>query len=87
MDHGKIGEGIIDLKRNIQCLSDFMEVGIVDNRESAKVVKQLGEDVRYVSYQINSHDSIIDDNEINLKEMMGKIDHIQEDLQKLVQMN
>ena len=45
------------------------------------------EDVHYVSYQTSFHDSRIDDNEMNMKEIMGKIDRIQEDLQNLVQLN
>ena len=38
-------------------------------------------------YQISNHDARIDDNEMNLKEIMGKVDCIQEDIQCLVQMN
>ena len=38
-------------------------------------------------YQISNHDARIDDNEMNLKEIMGKVERIQEDLQCLVQMN
>ena len=68
-----VDEGLIDLKINIQCLSDFVAIRITDNRETAKEVKQLVEDVRYVSYQTSCHDSRIDDNDINLKEMMGKL--------------
>ena len=41
----------------------------------------------YTFYQISNHDARIDDNEMNLKEITRKIDHIQEDLQHLVQMN
>ena len=65
----------------------FLAIGITDNRETTKEVKQLVEDVRYVSYHTSCHDSRIDDNEMNLKEIMEKIDRIQEDLQNLVQMN
>ena len=43
--------------------------------------------VGYTSYQISNHDARIDDTEMNLKEIMGKVDRIQEDLQRLVQMN
>ena len=43
--------------------------------------------VSYTSYQISNHDSRIDDTEMNLKEIMGKVDLIQEDLQRLVNMN
>ena len=73
-------EGFIDLKINIERLSNFVAVEIIDNRDTAKEVKELVEDVRYASYQTSWHDSRIDDNEMNLKEMMGKIDLIQEDL-------
>ena len=43
--------------------------------------------VDYTSYQISNHNARIDDTEMNLKEIMGKVDRIQEDLQRLVQMN
>ena len=46
MDHGRIDaiersvdEGFINLKINIQCLLDFMAVGITDNIETATKVK------------------------------------------------
>ena len=61
-----------------------MAIGITDNRETAKEVKQLVKDVCYVSYQTNYHDSRIDDNEMNLKEIMGKTYRSQENLQNLV---
>ena len=47
----------------------------------------MGEVVSYTSLQISNHDARIDDNEINLKEMTGKADRIQEDLQCLINMN
>ena len=75
-----VDEGFIDLKINIQHLSDFVFVGITYNRETAKEVKQLVDDVRYVSYQTSCHDARIDDNEMKLKVIMGKIDRKQEDL-------
>ena len=47
----------------------------------------MGETVSYTSLQISNHDSRIDDNESNLREMMGKVDNIQEDLERLITMN
>ena len=47
----------------------------------------MGEVVSYTSLQISNHDARIDDNESNLKEIMGKVDRIQEDLQRLINMN
>ena len=65
----------------------MVAIEIMDSRETAKEVKNLVDVVGYTSYQISYHDARIDYNEMNLKEIMGKVDHIQEDLQLLVQMN
>ena len=64
-----------------------MAVGITDNREVMSDVKRLVADVRHVSYQTNCHESRIDVHDRDLRELMGTISRIQEDLQKLVQMN
>ena len=84
MDHGRNNAGIPDLKVNIQHLYDIVAIGTMDNSETAKEVKKLVNEVSYVSYQTSNHDAMIDDNEMNLKEIMGKIDCIQEELQLLV---
>ena len=59
----------------------------MDNKEMAKEVKSMGETVSYTSLQISNHDARIDDNESNLWEIMGKVDRIQEDLQRFIAMN
>ena len=64
------------MKVNIQHLADFVAVGITDNKETTKDAKQLADDVRYISYQTSCHDARIDDHDMDLKEMMGKIDRI-----------
>ena len=66
---------------------EIVSIGISDSREPAKEIKKLVDEVNYLLYQTNNHDARIDDNEMNLKETMGKIDRIQEYLQLLVQMN
>ena len=86
MDHGRDNVGLADLKVNIQRLYEMVAIGIMDSRETAKEVKTLVDVVGYTSYQIINHDARIDDNEMNLKEFMGKVDRIQEDLQRLVQL-
>ena len=87
MDRGRDNFGLADLKVNIQRLYDIVAIGIMDSKETAKEVRNLVDVVSYASYQINNHDARVDDNEMNLKEIMGKVDHIQEDLQLLVQLN
>ena len=44
----------------------------------------MGEVVSYTSLQISNHDARINDNESNLREIMGKVDRIQEDVQCLI---
>ena len=87
MDHARENSGLIDLKENLRHLYKIVAIGIMDNRETTKEVKNLLDVVEYTSYQISNHDARIYDNEMNLKEIMGKVDHIQEDLQRLVQLN
>ena len=87
MDPKNENVGIVDLKKNLRRLYEMMAIGIMDNKEVAQEVKNMGEVVRYTSYQISNHNSRIDDTEMNLKEIMGKVDRIQEDLQRLVSMN
>ena len=53
----------------------------------ARKIKSMGETVSYTSLQISNHDAQIDDNESNLREMMGKVDRIQEDLEHFITMN
>ena len=87
MDRAGENEGLVDLKVNIRRLYEMVAIEIMDNRETAKEIKNLVDVVGYTSYQISNLDARIDDNEMNPKEIMGKVDRIQEDLQHLVQMN
>ena len=79
--------GIMDVKENRRRLYEILAIGIMDNKEIAREVKSIGETVSYTSLQISNHDAQIDDNESNLREIMGKVDRIQEDLQRLITMN
>ena len=56
----------------------MVAIGIMDSRETTKEVKNLVDVVGYTSYKISNHDARIDDNVMNLKEIMGKFDCIQE---------
>ena len=87
MNPGNENAGIADLKKNLRRLYDMMAIGIMENKALVQEVKDMGEVVSYISYQISNHDSWIDDTESNLRELMGKVDRIQEDLEHLVNMN
>ena len=79
--------GIMDIKKNLRRLYEMIAIGVMDNKETAQEVKSMGETVSYTSLHINNHDARIDDNESNLREIMGKVDRIHEDLQYLITMN
>ena len=66
---------------------ELLAISVMDNKEMAKEVKSMSKTVSYTSLQISNHDSRIDDNESNLREIMGKVDRIQEDLQSFMAMN
>ena len=75
-----VNAGIMDIKKKLRRLYDLLSISIMDNREMAPVVKKMEDTVSYTSLQISNHDSRIDDNESSLREIMGKVDRIQEDL-------
>ena len=79
--------GIMDLKKNLRRMYELLAISVMDNKEMVKEVKSMSETVSYTSLQISNHDSCIDDNESNLREIMGKVDRIQEDLQSFMAMN
>ena len=79
--------GIQDIRKNLRHLYELVSIGIMDNREVARDIKNMEDTVSYTSLQISNHDSRIDDNESTLREMLGKVDRIQEDLARLISMN
>ena len=79
--------GLMDIKKNLRRLYELLAISVMDNKEMAKEVKKMGETISYTSLQISNHDARIDDNERNLREIMGKVDRIQEDLQRFIAMN
>ena len=70
----------MDIKKNLRILYELLAINVVDTNEMAAEVKKMGDTVSYTSLQISNHDARIDDNESNLREIMGKVDRIQEDL-------
>ena len=76
-----------DIKKNLRRMYELLSISVMDNREMARDIKKMEDSVSYTSYQISNHDARIDDNESNLRELMGKVDKIQEDLQRLISLN
>ena len=55
-------------------------VGVQENRDDAS-------DIRYIANQIGCHDSRIDDNNRDLRDLMGTIDIIKEEVLKMSRMS
>ena len=87
MAQGGEWAGLMDIKKNLRRLYELLAINVVDTKEMAAEVKKMGDTVSYTSLQISNHDARIDDNESNLREIMGKVDRIQEDLQQFIAMN
>ena len=68
--------GMLDIKKNLRRLYEMTTIGVMDNKEMAKEIKSMIEIVTYTSLQVSNHDARIDDNESNLRELLGKVDRI-----------
>ena len=77
----------MDIRKNFRRLYELLSISVMDNKEMAREVKKMEDTVSYTSLQISNHDAHIDDNESNLREIMGKVNRIQEDLQRFISMN
>ena len=87
MAQGEEMAGITDIKKNLRRMYELLAINVVDTKEMAEEVKKMADTVSYTSQQVSNNDARIDDNESNLQEIMGKVDRIQEDLQRLIEMN
>ena len=65
-----------DIKKNLRRMYELLSISVMDNREMARDIKKMEDSVSYTSYQISNHDARIDDNESNLRELIGKVDKI-----------
>jgi len=79
--------GLMDIKKNLRRLYELLSMSVMDNRETAQVIKKMEDTVSYTSHQISNHDARIDDNESRLREIQGQVERIAEDLQKFISMN
>ena len=68
--------GIMDIKKNLRRLYELLAINVVDTKEMALEVKKMADTISYTSLQVSNNDARIDDNESNLKELMGKVDRI-----------
>ena len=65
--------GLDDIKLHLRRVYEVVGVGVKENREMASYI-------RYISNQIGCHDSRIDDHEHDLRELMGMVEIIKDEV-------
>ena len=78
-DLQEIKSALLDLKSGMKWV--FNMVGTSVNR-----TRNVANDARYISNQLDCHASRIEDNTRDLPELMEKVDYLKEDVQKLTKM-
>ena len=79
--------GLQDIMKNLRRLYELTAIGVKDNRDMAKEIKGMSETVSRTSLEVSNNGARTDDLESNLLELLGRVERIEEDLQKLVSMN
>ena len=79
--------GLQDIMKNLRRIYELTAIGVKDNRDMAKEIKEMSETVSRTSLEVSNNGAHTDDLESNLLELLGRVERIEEDLQKLVSMN
>ena len=87
MAHFGDNPGLRDIMKNLRRLYEMTAIGVMDNKEMAKEIKSMSEIVSRTSLEVSNNDARTEDLESNLRELLGRVERIEEDLQKLVSMN
>ena len=77
----------VDIKKNLRRLYELLAINVVDTKEMSEEIKKMADTVSYTSQQVSNNDARIDDTESSLREIHGKVDRIQEDLQRFIEMH
>ena len=87
MAHFGDNAGLLDIKKNLRRLYEMTAIGVMDNKEMAKEIKSMSETVSRTSLEVSNNDARTEDLESNLRELLGRVERIEEDLEKLISMN
>ena len=87
MAHYGDNAGLMDIKKNLRRLHEMTAIGVMDNKEMAKDIKSMSETVSRTSLDISNIGARTDDLESNMHAMLGRIERIEENLEKFISMN
>ena len=87
MAHYGDNAGLMDIKKNLRRLHEMTAIGVMDNKEMAKEIKGMSETVSRISLDISNLGARTDDLESNMRELLGRVERIEEELEKFISMN
>ena len=87
MAHFGDNAGLLDIKNNLRRLYEMTAIGVMDNKETAKEIKSMSETVSRTSLEVSNNGARTEDLESNLRELLGRVEWIEEVLEKLIYMN
>ena len=79
-DINEIKSTLKDIKIHLHWVYEMVCTGVKENRV-------ITSDVKYMANQMGCHESRIDDNDHDLRELMGIVDFIKEEVHKMANMN
>ena len=87
MAHYGENAGLMDIKKNLRRLHEMIAIGVMDNKEMAKEIKGMSETVSRISLDISNLGARTDDLKSNMRELLGRVERIEEELEKFISMN
>ena len=87
MAHMGNNPGLQDFMKNLRRVYELTAIGVKENRDSAKEIKGLSETICRISQDVSDNGARTEDLDSNLRELLGRVERIEADLQRLVSMN
>ena len=79
--------GMQDFMKNLRRVYELIAIGVKENRDTAKEIKGMSETISRISQDVSDNGVRTEDLDSNLRELLGRVERIEVDLQRLVSMN
>ena len=79
--------GMQDFMKNLRRVYELTAIGVKENRDTAKEIKGMSETICRISQDVSDNGARTEDLDSNLRELLGRVERIEADLQRLVSMN
>ena len=76
-----------DFMKNLRRVYELIAIGVKENRDTAKEIKGMSETISRISQDVSDNGARTEDLDSNLRELLGRVERIEVDLQRLVSMN